>query len=77
MVQYVLENVLLLAMSQAVRYLKHPAYAPRDKQLLRRELATDLVNNQLHSSTTPTVFGCLFFVVITCIVNTFEGCRFC
>lgn len=42
-VQYVMENVLMLSLSQAVRYLKHPAYALRDKQLLKRELATDLV----------------------------------
>ena len=42
-VQFVMENVLLLAMSQAVRYLKQPSNALRDKQLLRRELAADLV----------------------------------
>ena len=42
-VMYVLENPLWLIMSQAVRLLREPNFAPRDKQLLKRELSAELV----------------------------------
>ncbi|XP_029640087.2 nucleoporin NUP188 homolog [Octopus sinensis] len=42
LVLFVLENSLLLIMSQACRYLKEPTLSARDKQLLKRELGADL-----------------------------------
>lgn len=44
LVLFVLENSLLLIMSQACRYLKEPTLSARDKQLLKRELGADLVS---------------------------------
>ena len=44
MLTFVLENSLLVIMSQAVRYLKDPALSLRDKQLLKRELGAELVS---------------------------------
>ncbi|CAH1785634.1 unnamed protein product, partial [Owenia fusiformis] len=41
-VMFVLENSLVLMMSQACRYLKEPHLSPRDKQLLKRELGAEL-----------------------------------
>ena len=45
MVLFVLENSLLVTMSQAVRYLKDPNLSLRDKQLLKRELGSELVSD--------------------------------
>ncbi|GAB1597640.1 nucleoporin NUP188 homolog [Argonauta hians] len=42
LVLFVLENSLLLIMSQACRYLKEPTLSARGKQLLKRELGADL-----------------------------------
>ena len=41
---FVMESALHLIMSQAVRYLREAALAPREKQLLRRELSAELVS---------------------------------
>ena len=40
---YVLENCLMLVMSQAVLYLRIPSLSSRDKQLIKRELGAELV----------------------------------
>ena len=39
-----MENSLLLVMSQAVLHLKLPGQPTREKQLLKRELASELVS---------------------------------
>ena len=41
---FVLENALNVIMSQAVQYLRQPQLSSRDKQLLKRELSTELVS---------------------------------
>ncbi|XP_019619082.1 PREDICTED: LOW QUALITY PROTEIN: nucleoporin NUP188 homolog [Branchiostoma belcheri] len=41
-VLYILENSLLVLMSQAARYLREPGIPVRDKQLMKRELSTEL-----------------------------------
>jgi nuclear pore complex protein Nup188 len=41
-VMFVLENTLQLLMSQAMRYLREPGLPARDKQLLKRELRSEL-----------------------------------
>jgi nuclear pore complex protein Nup188 len=40
---FVLENALYLTMSQGMLYLKDPSVHPREKQLLKRELGTEMV----------------------------------
>ena len=45
---FVLENALYLTMSQGMLYLKDPAVHSRDKQLLKRELGTEMVRQQWH-----------------------------
>jgi len=47
-VVFVLENALYLTMSQGMLYLKDPAVHSRDKQLLKRELGTEMVRQQWH-----------------------------
>ncbi|KAK7095521.1 nucleoporin NUP188-like [Littorina saxatilis] len=42
LLQFVMENCLTLAMTQACRYLREPSLPPRDKQFLKRELSTEL-----------------------------------
>ena len=44
LLQFVMENCLTLAMTQACRYLREPSLPPRDKQFLKRELGTELVS---------------------------------
>ena len=39
-----MEQVVLLLLSQAVRYLIDPTVDSRDKQLLKRELSSELVS---------------------------------
>ena len=43
LVMFVLETALYLTMSQAMLYLKNPDVPQRDKQLLKRELGTEMV----------------------------------
>ena len=44
LLQFVMENCLTLAMTQACRYLREPSLPQRDKQFLKRELGTELVS---------------------------------
>jgi len=43
MVLFVLENALMLIMSQVMRCIRDPNLSQRDKQLLKRELGAELV----------------------------------
>jgi len=47
MVLFVMENALMLTMTQVMRCIRDPSLSLRDKQLLRRELGAELVS--LHS----------------------------
>lgn len=38
-----MENALIVALSQACRYLRDPSLDPRVKQFLKRELGSELV----------------------------------
>lgn len=40
---FVMENALYLVMSQAMRLLRDPGLPQTDKQLLKRELGTEMV----------------------------------
>ena len=40
---FLMENSLLLVMSQTMRYLRDPQMNQREKQLLKRELGAELV----------------------------------
>ena len=42
---FAVENTVVLALSQASRYLRDPTVDPRVKQLLKRELGSELVNS--------------------------------
>ncbi|KAJ8299932.1 hypothetical protein KUTeg_021451 [Tegillarca granosa] len=42
LVLFVMENALYIIMSQAMRYLRDPNLPPSDKQLLKRELGTEM-----------------------------------
>lgn len=43
LIMYVMENALYLVMSQAMRLLRDPSLLQADKQLLKRELGTEMV----------------------------------
>jgi predicted membrane protein len=43
LINYVLENALYIVMSQATRYLRDPHLPSSEKQLLKRELGTEMV----------------------------------
>lgn len=40
---FTMENCFYLLISQAVRYLRDPAVHPRDKQRMKQELSSELV----------------------------------
>jgi len=44
-VMFLLENALLLIMSQSMRYFRDIHLSQRDKQLLKRELSAELVSS--------------------------------
>ncbi|CAE1300624.1 NUP188 [Acanthosepion pharaonis] len=64
LVLFVLENSLLLIMSQACRYLKEPTLSARDKQMLKRELSADLntflqsMHRHMRKGTTTPISPC-------------------
>lgn len=41
---FTMENALIIALSQACRYLRDPGLDPRVKQFLKRELGSELVS---------------------------------
>ena len=41
---FTMENALIVALSQACRYLRDPGLDPRVKQFLKRELGSELVS---------------------------------
>ena len=43
MVMFVMENALMLTMTQVMRCIRDPNLSQRDKQLLKRELGAELV----------------------------------
>jgi len=53
LLNYILETALHVTMTQCARYLRDPQLTPREKQLLKRELATEL--NTFLSSMTKVV----------------------
>lgn len=44
LIMFVMENALYLVMSQAMRLLRDPSLPQTDKQLLKRELGTEMVH---------------------------------
>jgi len=48
MVIFVMENALMLIMSQVMRCIRDPNLSQRDKQLLKRELGAELVPTLYH-----------------------------
>lgn len=44
LLMFTMENALIVALSQACRYLRDPALDPRVKQFLKRELGSELVS---------------------------------
>ena len=49
---FTMENALIVALSQACRYLRDPGLDPRVKQFLKRELGSELVS--IYSSLLPS-----------------------
>ena len=47
LLMFTMENALVVALSQACRYLRDPTLDPRVKQFLKRELGSELVSLQL------------------------------
>ena len=47
LLMFTMENALVVALSQACRYLRDPTLDPRVKQFLKRELGSELVSFQL------------------------------
>lgn len=43
LLMFTMENCFYLLISQAVRYLRDPAVHPRDKQRMKQELSSELV----------------------------------
>lgn len=43
---FTMENCFYLLISQAVRYLRDPAVHPRDKQRMKQELSSELVQTE-------------------------------
>ena len=41
---FIMENTLIIIMSQSSCYLRHPGVEPRTKQFLKRELGSELVS---------------------------------
>ena len=65
---FVMENALYLTMSQGMLYLKDPTVQTRDKQLLKRELATELVTKLYNRILTDSIRifflkNCFFFSI--------------
>jgi len=56
-VMFVMENALMLTMTQVVRCIRDPNLSQRDKQLLKRELGAELVSIVLHT-VHPLVLCC-------------------
>ena len=46
---FVMENALMLIMTQVMRCIRDPNLSQRDKQLLKRELGAELVCTPLYS----------------------------
>lgn len=44
LLMFTMENALIVALSQACRYLRDPGLDPRVKQFLKRELGSELVS---------------------------------
>jgi len=44
LLMFTMENALIVALSQACRYLRDPSLDPRIKQFLKRELGSELVS---------------------------------
>lgn len=44
LLMFTMENALIVALSQACRFLRDPGLDPRDKQFLKRELGSELVS---------------------------------
>ena len=53
---FVMENALMLMMTQVMRCIRDPNLSQRDKQLLKRELGAELVC--MLFCTVPNVLGC-------------------
>lgn len=53
---YVMENALYIIMSQATRYLRDPNLVSTDKQLLKRELGTEMVRLLSHVKYIAEIF---------------------
>ena len=55
-VNFIMDNSIILVLSQALLYLKDPRVEQANKQLLKRKLASELVSD--------TVFFCILLVTL-------------